>query len=113
MITNLSLLYLQVVMKICPSPKKIDDVEFNKKIYCKNCGQDWGVTVRINDVEWLCIKISSFVVQFPGPNPQRIMKKKWKDLPFGIEEATFEELWQQAEHEDEDFFEDDLSDLLD
>ena len=100
-------------MKICPTPKKIDDVEFNKKIYCKKCGQDWGVTVRINDVEWLCIKISSFVVQFPGPNPQRIMKKKWKDLPFGIEETTFEELWQQAEHEDDDFFEDDLSDLLD
>lgn len=103
----------KVVLKNYPSPKKIDDVEFNKKIYCKKCGQDWGVSVRINEVEWLCIKIASFVVQFPGPNPQRIMKKKWKDLPFSVEEATFEELWQQAEHEEQDCIEDDLSDLLD
>ena len=60
----------------------------NKKIFCKNCGEDWGVTALISGVEWLCIKIRSFVLEFPEEDQPRKMFKKWKDLPFGIKEAS-------------------------
>ena len=68
----------------------------NKKIYCKKCHEDWGVTALISGVEWMCIKICSFVLEFPDPNPRRKMFKKWKELPFGIPEATIDELLQQT-----------------
>ena len=64
----------------------------NKKIFCKKCGEDWGVTALISRVEWLCIKICSFVLEFPDKDRPPRMFKKWKDLPFGIEEASMEEI---------------------
>lgn len=79
-----------------PKPKIIDDIVMNKKIYCKQCHEDWGVTALITGVEWMCIKICSFVLEFPEPNPHRRIYKKWKGLPFGIKEATFDELLQQT-----------------
>lgn len=79
-----------------PNPKKIDDIEMNKKIYCKNCHEDWGVTALIHNVEWLCIKISSFVLEFPHNNRARKIFKKWKDLPFDIKEATTEEILEHG-----------------
>ena len=79
-----------------PNPKKIDDIEMNKKIYCKNCGEDWGVTALISGVEWLCIKIRSFVLEFPGKDQPRRMYKQWKDLPFGIKEASMEEILKHS-----------------
>ena len=74
------------------NPKTIDDIEFDKKVFCKKCGEDWGVTALISKVEWLCIKISSFVLKFPDKNHPGIYKK-WKDLPFGIEKASVEEIF--------------------
>ena len=44
----------------------------------------------------MCIKICSFVLEFPDPNPRRKMFKKWKELPFGIREATVDEIFQHA-----------------
>ncbi|XP_067017165.1 ATP-dependent RNA helicase DHX58-like isoform X3 [Acropora muricata] len=81
----------KVDMKEHRNPKKIDDIEMNKKIFCKKCHEDWGVTALIYNVEWLCIKISSFVLEFPGRDTTR-MYKKWKDLPFAIQEADEEEI---------------------
>ena len=86
----------KVDIKNHPNPKKIDDIEMNKKIYCKNCGEDWGVTALISGVEWLCIKICSFVLEFPGKDQPRRMYKKWKDLPFGIKEASMEEILKHS-----------------
>lgn len=74
----------------------------NKKIYCKKCHADWGVTALISGVEWMCIKICSFVLKFPAPNPCRKMFKKWKELPFGIPEATIDEILQHAKDEVQD-----------
>ena len=86
----------KVDIKNHPSPKKIDDIEMNKKIFCKNCGEDWGVTALISGVEWMCIKICSFILEFPGKDQPRRMYKKWKDLPFGIKEASVEEILKQS-----------------
>ena len=96
-------------MKKHPNPKTFDDIVMNKKIYCQNCSEDWGVTALINGMDWMCIKISSFVLQFPEPNPRRMIFKKWKDLPFSIQEATIEELLQQVQNGAQDDFDDDLS----
>ena len=71
-----------------PNPKKIGDIEMSKKIFCKKCGKDWGVTALINSVEWLCIKISGFVLEFPDKDPPRRTYRKWKELPFDIEEVN-------------------------
>ena len=79
-------------MKEHRNPKKIDDIEMNKKIFCKKCHEDWGVTALIYNVEWLCIKINSFVLEFPGRDRITRMYKKWKDLPFAIQEADEEEI---------------------
>ena len=68
----------------------------NKKIFCKQCHEDWGVTALINNVEWMCIKICSFVLEFPDKDRPRRMYKKWKDLPFGIQEASVDELLQHG-----------------
>jgi len=68
----------------------------NKKIFCKNCGEDWGVTALISGVEWLCIKIRSFVLEFPGEDQPRKMFKRWKDLPFGIKEASMEDILKHS-----------------
>lgn len=96
-------------MKEHHKPKARDGVEINRKIFCKKCGEDWGVTVLINGMEWMCIKISSFVLQFPEPKARPLTVKKWKLLPFRIEEATFEELMQQAQQQEA---KDDLDDEL-
>ena len=79
-------------MKEHRNPKKIDDIEMNKKIFCKKCHEDWGVTALIYNVEWLCIKISSFVLEFPERDRTPRIYKKWKDLPFAIQEADEEEI---------------------
>ena len=52
------------------------------------------MTTLINRVEWICIKIASFVLEFPEQGHPRKMYKKWKDLPFGIKEADLDELLQ-------------------
>ena len=67
------------------------------------------MTALISGVEWMCVKICSFVLEFPGPNPQRKMFKKWKALPFGIQEATIDELLQQARDGAQDDFDLDLA----
>ncbi|KAL9989319.1 hypothetical protein ACROYT_G003856 [Oculina patagonica] len=99
----------KVHTKKLSNPRTIDDIVFNKKIFCKQCHEDWGVTALINGVEWMCIKIRSFVLEFPGPNPQRRTFKKWKDLPFGIKEASSDELLQQATDGAQDDFDFDLN----
>lgn len=93
-----------------PSPKIIDDIVMNKKIFCIRCHEDWGVTALISGVEWMCIKICSFVLEFPDRDPSRRIFKKWKALPFGIKEATIDEILQQStEGVQDDFDCDDLS----
>ena len=92
LVSFFSFLITKVDMKEHRNPKKIDDIEMNKKIFCKKCHEDWGVTALIYNVEWLCIKISSFVLEFPGRDRTTRMYKKWKDLPFAIQEADEEEI---------------------
>ena len=60
------------------------------------------MTALISGVEWMCIKIWSFVLKFPDPNPRRMMFKKWKELPFGIPEATIDEILQHSKDEVQD-----------
>ena len=67
------------------------------------------MTALISGVEWMCIKICSFVLEFPGGNPPRRIFKKWKDLPFGIKEASIDELLQQAKDGAQDDLDFDLT----
>ena len=77
-----------------PRPKKIDGIDMNQKIFCKKCHEDWGSIVLICNMEWICIKIKSFVLEFPEKDRPRRMYKQWKDLPFAIKEASLVELLQ-------------------
>ena len=74
----------------------------SKKIFCKKCHEEWGVTALINNVEWMCIKICSFVLEFPNQEFPRRIYKKWKDLPFTIDEASTDELLEYGAEETED-----------
>ena len=57
----------------------------------------------------MCIKICSFVLEFPDPNPRRKIFKKWKELPFGIREATVDEIFQHAKDGAQDDLDVDLT----
>ena len=55
----------------------------------------------ICNMEWMCIKIKSFVLEFPDRDRPRRMYKQWKDLPFAIKEASLTELLQHGKENEE------------
>ena len=55
--------------------------EKHSKIYCKKCGVDWGVMMRVNGIDFAVIKVENFKFDLNG---KIIIPKKWKDFPFEI-----------------------------
>lgn len=75
-------------------------------MHCKECGEDWGTTVKIDGCTWPCLKISAFAVEYPQGNIKRNMYKKWSEFPVEIPEATIAELLQNDESLDLDLDDD-------
>ena len=90
----------KVILKPHSKPKTVDGVEMNKKVLCAKCNEDWGVTALIDGVEWMCLKVCSFVLQFNTTQQRRVLYKKWKDVPFEVPDATLEELLSLPVHND-------------
>ena len=91
------MLFFQVALKRRSKSKTVDKIVMAKNIFCNTCNEDWGVTALIDGVEWMCIKVRSFVLELTmNGNPRRTMYKQWKDVPFTIPEATVDELLQQG-----------------
>ncbi|XP_077989798.1 ATP-dependent RNA helicase DHX58-like [Glandiceps talaboti] len=60
-------------------PKKEMQDQGVMKIYCKNCKQDFGITLPL-PLLFPVIKLQSFIVQYNDGKSRRI--KKWKDADF-------------------------------
>ena len=69
---------------------------FKRKVHCAKCGEDWGVTIVIDEKEWITLKVKSFVLEYT--NGKKHMHKQWKDVLFKVPKITPEE---EEEEEDE------------
>ncbi|KAK3594740.1 hypothetical protein CHS0354_014166 [Potamilus streckersoni] len=74
-----------------PKPKKIEGIEVKKMIFCKNCGQEWGIYFEYCTVELPIIQIRSFKV-ISSDDGEVVTPKKWKDVPFQIPNCEFSEV---------------------
>ena len=78
------------------APQTFDGVTMNQTIFCKECRQNWGVTVQVNGGEWCCLKISYFALKLIPSSDQLSIFKKWKDAPFHVEPVTPSELLRMS-----------------
>jgi ATP-dependent RNA helicase DDX58 len=76
----------RVILQPHPKPKKFDNWEMRAKILCKNCRKDLGTKAIFNGVPYCVLKISSFIII--GPYGERHVCKKWKDVPFEVDELS-------------------------
>ncbi|XP_031562998.1 interferon-induced helicase C domain-containing protein 1-like isoform X2 [Actinia tenebrosa] len=76
-------------------PKTFDGIHFGNRIYCKKCGHYWGVIITVEETEWPCLEIVSFVTTFNHGKEKKSFKK-WKDLPIKICDATLKEMLTEA-----------------
>ncbi|XP_006009599.1 probable ATP-dependent RNA helicase DDX58 [Latimeria chalumnae] len=69
-------------------PRSFDGIMKKNKLFCKECGYDWGITASYLTIENLpVIKIESFVViNDETPAQQQQHFKSWKDVDFEMEE---------------------------
>ncbi|XP_060946053.1 ATP-dependent RNA helicase DHX58-like [Limanda limanda] len=75
-------------------PKSFEDWEPGRIISCNNgnCSQQWGFEMKYKGVALLPnLAIKHFVLQTPDG---RTTKKKWKDVPFTLDNFNFEEYCQ-------------------
>lgn len=80
----------QIEIEPHPRPKAYDDFEKKGKLLCKMCGLDWGISALYKNVPVYMLKVCSFVVE--DPNSQRLFYKKWKDVPFPVNELLPEDM---------------------
>lgn len=73
-----------------PKPRKYDDFEKKGKVLCNKCGYDWGITALYKNVPVYLLKVCSFVVEDQAFD--RNTYKKWKDVPFQVNELTPEDM---------------------
>ena len=64
------------------------------QIYCSKCGQDWGVTVKIDRFLWPCIKTEGFAITLKDSENRRPCPRSWKKFPCAIAEISSEEMEQ-------------------
>ncbi|XP_067886728.1 probable ATP-dependent RNA helicase DDX58 isoform X2 [Heterodontus francisci] len=75
-------------------PKKYGSFQKNEKLYCKDCGHDWGITATYRVFTDLpIIKIESFVLKNVKTSILTQVNK-WKDTPFSIKLFDGAELCQ-------------------
>ncbi|KAL2100809.1 hypothetical protein ACEWY4_002570 [Coilia grayii] len=68
--------------------RRFEDWEPGRKISCAICRKDWGMEIKFKKAAILpCISISSF--SFKTPQDTLKSPKKWKDVPFPVEEFDF------------------------
>nr|XP_018668653.1 probable ATP-dependent RNA helicase DHX58 isoform X2 [Ciona intestinalis] len=87
------------------------------KVYCKECGHDWGVRMCHKKCPISVLKIAGFVLTC---GEERVEKKKWKDSPFSVKKELAEadlrnilehrknKNGQNVENEEEDSDEEDI-----
>lgn len=80
----------QIVVEPHPRPKAYDNFEKKGKLLCKKCSLDWGISALYKNVPVYMLKVCSFVVE--DPNGQRQFYKKWKDVPFPVDELLPEDM---------------------
>jgi hypothetical protein len=73
-----------------PQPKKFDNWENRAAIRCVKCHEDWGIKALCQGVSYHVLKASGFVIV--GPHDERSRQKRWKDVPFAIEELSVEDM---------------------
>ncbi|XP_078501540.1 ATP-dependent RNA helicase DHX58-like isoform X3 [Lissotriton helveticus] len=69
--------------------RKMIDWEAGGLISC-TCGQEWGMEIVYRAVNLPAISIKNFVVE--TSDGHRKTYKKWKDVPFAVEEMNYEEV---------------------
>ncbi|KAK3594735.1 hypothetical protein CHS0354_014160 [Potamilus streckersoni] len=78
-----------------PTKKKIAGLLSSDKIYCKNCGMDWGVYYVYDKIPLPAIKIRSFKIL--SDDGKSLFFKKWLDLPFELEACELSDLMNLLE----------------
>ncbi|XP_030649474.1 ATP-dependent RNA helicase DHX58 [Chanos chanos] len=70
--------------------RTFEDWEPGRVISCATCGKDWGMEILIKKLmkPLPCLKIKSFSLKTPEGSRS---PKKWKDVPFTVEELEMEE----------------------
>jgi len=71
-------------------PIEYDEMRKMGKLHCGKCDKDWGVVVRYRNVNFPVLKLSEFAVE--DANGRRSWYKKWKEVPFEVNELTPEEM---------------------
>lgn len=72
--------------------KRFDDWEPGRTINCSSCDKKWGFEMKYKKVALLPnIAISDMALETPEG---RLTVKKWKDVPFTVEDFSFEEYCQ-------------------
>ncbi|XP_008283077.1 ATP-dependent RNA helicase DHX58 [Stegastes partitus] len=76
-------------------PKTFEDWEPGRRIICNNgnCNRDWGYEMKYKKCALLPnVAIKNFALQTPD---DRITVKKWKDVPFTVEDFSFTEYCEE------------------
>ena len=84
-------------MRRYPKAAKHGDFDTRGKLNCRKCDKDWGVVAHYNNVLFPVLKLTNFVME--DDNGQRKCYKKWKDVPFHVEELSAEDI--QRLHEED------------
>ncbi|XP_054463401.1 probable ATP-dependent RNA helicase DHX58 [Anoplopoma fimbria] len=72
--------------------KSFEDWEPGRRISCSNCDKEWGFEMKYKEVALLPnLAIKDLALETPEG---RKMVKKWKDVPFTVEDFSFEEYCQ-------------------
>ncbi|XP_061568721.1 probable ATP-dependent RNA helicase DHX58 [Cololabis saira] len=80
-------------------PKTFEDWEPGCTISCKNgqCSMNWGFQMKYKKIALLPnLAIKNFALETPDG---RVTAKKWKDVPFMVEDFSFEEYCQNVLHD--------------
>jgi len=89
----------RIIVKPHPKPLSYDGWVKKEKIYCKQCGQDWGIKAIYKSVPCCVIKIISFVIV--DPCEKRSWCKKWKSVNFPVAELSDQDMMDLVEFETE------------
>ncbi|XP_069565189.1 ATP-dependent RNA helicase DHX58 [Brachyistius frenatus] len=77
-------------------PKSFEDWEPGRRICCNNanCNKEWGYEIKYKKVAVLPnLAIKYFALETPDG---RITAKKWKDVPFAVEDFSFEDYYKDS-----------------
>ncbi|CAG5898032.1 unnamed protein product [Menidia menidia] len=78
-------------------PRTFEDWEPGCSIRCSNgqCNKDWGFEMKYKKIALLPnIAIKNFAIQTPD---ERLTVKKWKDVPFTVEDFSFQEFCEDLD----------------